>query len=86
MLVGGSPRPSKQQALSALLVSVGYNLISAHSSLLTKVQLFSTCVARLTFILINSRLHTPNKNTSYASLADALYYYKTEGWEINVFP
>jgi hypothetical protein len=26
------------------------------------------------------------KNTSYAPLADALYYNKTEGWEIKVFP
>jgi hypothetical protein len=26
------------------------------------------------------------KHTSYAPLADALYYYKTEGWEIKVFP
>jgi hypothetical protein len=26
------------------------------------------------------------KKTSYAPLADALYYYKTEGWEIKVFP
>jgi hypothetical protein len=39
------------------------------------------------FMLISSRLRPAysRKNTSYAPLADALYYYKTEGWEIKVF-